>query len=122
MNKTGIGSSNEQRAAAYLRERGHVIAEMNYRCRSGEIDLISRADGYLVFTEVKYRSSTEFGRPSDAVDYKKRKRISSAAYYYVVTHGESLDAPMRFDVIVLSGQGIQHYPDAFAYTGSKNRL
>ena len=120
MNKTAIGGSNEQKAADYLEEQGHEILTMNYRCKDGEIDIISRDGAYLVFTEVKYRSSTEFGRPSDAVDYKKKKRVSNAAYFYTVTHGLGADTPVRFDVVVLSGQSIAHYPGAFAYCGRKN--
>ena len=50
-------------AAAYLKRKGYRILEQNFRCRQGEIDLIARDGGYLVFIEVKYRSSLKDGAP-----------------------------------------------------------
>ena len=48
-------------AAAYLKKKGYRILEANFRCRFGEIDLIARDGAYLVFIEVKYRSSLKDG-------------------------------------------------------------
>ena len=43
-------------AARFMRENGYEIITANYRCRLGEIDIIAKKDGFLVFTEVKTRS------------------------------------------------------------------
>ncbi len=38
-----LGRAGEASAAAFYRRRGYRIVERNYRCRSGEIDLIESA-------------------------------------------------------------------------------
>ena len=57
MNNRRTGSEYEARAAEYLTANGYRILERNFRCRQGEIDLIAQDGSYLVFVEVKYRSS-----------------------------------------------------------------
>ncbi len=56
-NKRQTGAAYEEQAARFLLEQGYQILERNYRCRQGEIDVIARDGSYLVFVEVKYRSS-----------------------------------------------------------------
>ena len=87
MNKRKEGADYERQAAEYLAENGMRILDMNFRCREGEIDLIGRHQGYLVFVEVKYRSTSEKGYALEAVDYRKQRRICRVADYYRYTHG-----------------------------------
>ena len=86
INKRQLGSRYEEKAAACLEQRGWRILERNYRCRQGEVDLICRDGGYLVFVEVKYRSDDRFGAPAEAVDGRKQARIRGAAAYYLYSH------------------------------------
>lgn len=58
---------------AYLEQEGYEILEYNYRCKTGEIDIIAREAGYLVFCEVKYRSSDKKGHPAEAVNQPNRE-------------------------------------------------
>ena len=67
-NKRRTGGCYEAAAAAYLEKQGLVILRKNYRCRSGEIDLIARDGRYLVFIEVKYRNTAVSGSASDCCD------------------------------------------------------
>ena len=60
-NKRTVGSRYEEEAAAFLQKQGFQILEKNYRDRYGEIDIIAKENGYLVFVEVKYRSSLRRG-------------------------------------------------------------
>ena len=60
-NKRMEGSRYEQLAARYLEQKGMDVLELNYRCRTGEIDIIARDGGYLVFVEVKYRKTKRAG-------------------------------------------------------------
>lgn len=115
-NKRAKGGLYEQKAAAYLKKQGYVILETNYRCRQGEIDLIAREGETLVFVEVKYRSRTGSGDPSEAVDGKKQSRISRCALYYLMKRGV-VDVPCRFDVICVTGKDgkLTWYPNAFDY-------
>ena len=82
MNKRQTGSEWEQKAADYLAHNGMCIRERNFRNRQGEIDIIGTHDGYLVFAEVKYRSSPSMGHAAEAVDFRKQKQICRVADYY----------------------------------------
>ncbi len=114
MNKRQTGSEYEALAEKWMEEHGYRILEKNYRCRQGEIDLIAEKDGYLIFTEVKYRRSGQAGDPAEAVDYRKQKKISRVAEYYC-WEKRKVDTPCRFDVICVLGQAIRHIEHAFEY-------
>lgn len=101
MNNREVGSKYEENASRFLTEQGYSILEKNFRCRMGEIDLIGKSDGYLCFIEVKYRSSREYGFPSEAVDDRKRRRIVKTALSYMNYHKLSTDTACRFDVVVI---------------------
>lgn len=96
-----------------MEKNGYVLLEKNYRCRTGEIDLIAKDGAYLVFLEVKYRNSAALGDPAEAVDLKKQKRITGAARYFLMTHGYGEDIPCRFDVVAILGEEIRLIRDAF---------
>lgn len=113
LNKRKIGTAYELRAAAYLKKNGYRILELNFRCRQGEIDLIARDGTYLVFIEVKYRSSLKDGDPLEAVDRRKQKKIIRVAEYYLCMHPEKADLPCRFDVIGIEGKQIRLIRNAF---------
>ena len=71
-NKRKVGAFYEEIAADYLVSQGVMILERNYRNWLGEIDLIGMtADGWLIFVEVKYRSSERSGSPLAAVNGRK---------------------------------------------------
>lgn len=99
MNKREVGSRYEENAARFLKQQGYVILEKNFRCRLGEIDLIGRAEGYLCFIEVKYRSHGGHGFPSEAVDDRKRRRIVRTALTYMTFNKLPTDTPCRFDIV-----------------------
>lgn len=117
MNKRAVGTAYERQAGAYLQTCGYEILEYNFRCRSGEIDIVARDGGYLVFVEVKYRSSRAAGDPLEAVHAKKQKIISRCASCYCMKHGLGEMTPCRFDVVaVLDGQ-MRLVKHAFEYCG-----
>ena len=116
-NKRRTGGCYEAAAAAYLEKQGLVILRRNYRCRSGEIDLIARDGRYLVFIEVKYRRDKSCGHPAEAVTPRKQRTISKVASYYLLTHGCGMDTPCRFDVAAVSGDGVELIKNAFEYQG-----
>lgn len=116
INKRRIGAIMEARAAKYLEEQGMQILERNYRCRRGEIDLIGRERGYLVFVEVKYRSGRSTGVPEAAVDWQKARKICRTADYYRSMHGVLDSVPQRYDVVALEGEEIRWYRNAFSHT------
>ena len=77
-----IGRWGEQAAADYLTGRGYEIVSRNIRTPYGEIDLIAKKDGFMVFVEVKARTSGTFGPPEIAVTPRKRQHMVSCAEYY----------------------------------------
>ena len=68
--------------------------------------------------EVKYRSNEQYGAPCEAVDWRKRQRISNAAVFYLNRYGYSMDHPCRFDVAEVSQNSIKLMENAFDYCGS----
>ena len=117
-NKRTIGSDKEMLAAKYLTEHGYVILEQNFYTRHGEIDIIAMNQNYLVFIEVKYRTSSKIGTPEEAVTQRKQNSIIHAAKYYLYRHGISFDTPCRFDVIVILNDNITLYKNAFDMPGN----
>ncbi len=112
-NKRTVGSRYEEEAAAFLQHKGFQILEKNYRDRYGEIDIIAKEEGYLVFVEVKYRSSLRNGYPEEAVDGRKQARIRHAAQYYLYKKRLGEDVPCRFDVVSIVGRELRLIRDAF---------
>lgn len=113
-NKRIVGSSYEQTAGMYLRQKGIQVLQYNYRCRFGEIDIIARDEDYIVFCEVKYRTTVQSGHPLEAVDRRKQIVISKCAGYYLTTTG-NLEVPCRFDVIGILDEEICYIQNAFDY-------
>ena len=112
-NQRKKGSEYEALAADYLQGIGYRIVERNFRCRSGEIDLIARDGEMLVFVEVKYRTSRRSGDPLEAVTERKQHTISQVAQYYMLRNGIPFDTPCRFDVVGITGHHLEHVKDAF---------
>ena len=115
MNKRKVGSAYEERAAEYLKENGLVILEMNYRVRSGEIDIIARDENIIVFVEVKYRKTALRGYPEEAVNIYKIKQICKTADHYRLINQHSPSQTYRFDVVAIEGDNIRWYKNAFEY-------
>lgn len=93
-----LGKNGEDIAVEYLKQKGYKIIERNFYCRTGEIDIIALKDEYLVFIEVKTRSSNEYGLPAEAVTKRKLEHFYKTARYYVYTRNLQ-DEFIRFDVI-----------------------
>lgn len=111
-NKRKTGAAYEQAAGYYLEQQGYVVLQYNYRCRAGEIDLIAREGGCLVFCEVKYRKNGRKGSPLEAVDARKQYRIARCAQHYLMEKRLG-DIPCRFDVIGIEGSRITLVKNAF---------
>lgn len=117
MNTRQIGAGQEEKAAGYLEAQGMQILERNFRNRQGEIDLIGRHEGYLVFVEVKYRSSKRQGLPAEAVDLRKQRKICKVADYYRMIHHIGDNAAIRYDVVAMEADKIEWIQNAFYHIG-----
>ena len=113
MNKRETGGRYEKAAADYLSRQGYEIIRANYRCSQGEVELICRQGGYLVFVEVKYRFGLSMGTPEEAVNWRKQERIRKVAAFYMYTFKLPEDTPCRFDVVSILGEDIKVIQNAF---------
>lgn len=109
------GKEAEDLAADFLMAKGFEIIARNYRHKHSEIDLIVKKNNWLIFVEVKMRSSDAYGYPEDFVDYKKAKNIVTGAEEY--TYQQDWQGNVRFDIVSIREQRgkreIVHIEDAF---------
>jgi len=97
----GKGDLAEQIASDHLQEAGYQIVERNFHCKLGEIDIIARHGGELVFVEVRSKHSSATIHPSFSVNRGKQKRIAKAAQVYLDGHYQR--PPLcRFDVVIVT--------------------
>ena len=113
-----LGERGEALAWNFLRKQGYSLLEKNYRTRFGELDVIARKGGVLVFLEVKTRRDHTFGVPAESVDWKKRQKLIRVAEAYLQVKGLENRAA-RFDVLSVTwdGRSEPHFSlleDAFA--------
>ena len=117
-NTRRIGTVHERQAENFLKDKGYQILTRNFRCRSGEIDLIARDGDCLVFVEVRYRADTGKGHPLETVDVRKQRRICRVSDVYRYRNHIGMDEPVRYDVVAVLGEKLVHAENAFPYLGS----
>ena len=100
MKRRDTGILGEKLAKDFLKKRGYHIRETNYRCPEGEIDIVARDKDYLVFVEVRTKTSLEFGSPEESITLTKRERLKATAFHYQQTHN-NLPQLWRIDVIAV---------------------
>jgi putative endonuclease len=113
-----LAERGENVAARFLRNAGYKILERNFRCQSGEIDIVARQGSMLIFVEVKSRAYDD-PTPEQQVGSDKQHRITRAAKTYLSRFG--VPPAARFDVVAVvwpSGQDplIRHTQGAFEAT------
>ena len=100
MHSRDIGALGEKIAAEYLTGLGYVIRERNFRLREGEIDIIAEKDDFLVFIEVRTRTSNSYGTPEESVTAKKKERLIALAEAYIEDRVD-LPSSWRIDVVAI---------------------
>ncbi len=114
--RQALGRSGEKLAAAFLKKKGYQIHTVNYRTRSGEIDIIAEHKKIIIFIEVKSRKTDSFGPPVLAITPFKQRQISKTALEYISSN-KLFDTDARFDVISIYYQNkkpvIDHIINAF---------
>ena len=106
----------EELAVRYLINKKYRILARNWRDRGGELDIVARDGGTLVFVEVKTRTSDTFALPIDSVGFEKQRKLRRLAERYIVRN-DFADCEVRFDVISIVTHGakpeIEHLESAF---------
>lgn len=96
--KHKIGIYGEDKAVEYIKRIGYKIIQRNFRCKVGEIDIITKDKDELVFIEVKTRTSIKYGKPIEAVDAIKKKHMYKSIQYYLINEKIEHDF-IRIDAI-----------------------
>jgi putative endonuclease len=94
--RRALGAAGEQAVAAWYEAAGYEVLDRNWRCRSGELDLVVARDHVIVFCEVKTRRSDAFGAPVEAVTAQKQRRLRTLAVQWLDDRG--CGGELRFDV------------------------
>ncbi len=95
-----LGERGEDAAVAFLARAGMTVVERNWRCTSGEIDIVALDGDTLVLCEVKTRRTAAKGTPEEAVTPAKQRRYAKLAAAYLQAAGIE-PVSVRFDVITL---------------------
>jgi putative endonuclease len=112
-----LGRAGEEIACRHLAGKGYEIVARGFRMFRGEIDIVARDGGTLVFVEVKTRADESFGRPEEAVTPAKQRQLRKIAQGYLVAH-PAPGVDCRFDVVAILLRGpddcrLEHFVDAF---------
>jgi putative endonuclease len=98
--KDELGRRGEQVAARWFEGAGYVVLDRNWRCRTGEIDLVLRRGRTTVFAEVKTRTSVQFGHPFEAITPPKAARLRRLAVEWCNVHGP-VEGTLRIDAVAV---------------------
>ena len=109
-----LGRWGEMIARRFLILHDYNIRSFDWRDGHHELDIVAEKLGFLIFVEVKTRSSDRFGKPEEAIDRDKVRYLKLAANAYMAR--EKVDMPCRFDVISIVTEGdsyrLRHIKDA----------
>ncbi len=100
MKRRDTGIQGEKLAKDFLKKRGYRIVETNFRCPEGEIDIVARHKDFLVFIEVRTKTSLEFGSPEESITAAKKARMRATAFHYQQTHN-NLPLLWRIDMVAV---------------------
>lgn len=106
------GFVGESKAREYLENYGYKILTTNFKNKLGEIDIIAKKKGYIVFIEVKARENALYGRPSEFVSRDKQRKVRNTAIAYLKINGLT-DCDVRFDVVEIIGDKVNLIENAF---------
>jgi putative endonuclease len=102
--KDKLGRAGETLAAAYLEQAGQRVVDRNWRGPAGEIDIVALEGATVVVSEVKTRSSLDYGHPLEAITPAKVERLRILARQWLRAHGMS-SAGYRIDAVAVVDDG-----------------
>ncbi len=100
LSRKQVGALGEKLAGDYLEKRSYKILERNYRSADGELDIVARHGCYLVFVEVRTKTSLGFGHPEESITQAKMNKLKTMANHYLQSH-ENLPESWRIDVVAV---------------------
>ncbi|MFC1965671.1 YraN family protein [Chloroflexota bacterium] len=100
MKRRDTGILGEKLTRNFIEKRGYRILETNYRCPEGEIDIVARHKDFLVFVEVRTKTSLAFGSPEESITPAKARRMRATAFQYRQTH-DNMPPLWRIDMVAV---------------------
>lgn len=88
LRSTQVGADGETLVASFLLAKGASIIARNWRIKEGEIDLVARIEGTLIFVEVKSRTSDKYGHPLESIGAEKARRLQRLALAWISIHDQ----------------------------------
>jgi len=98
MNNLKLGQLAEEIASNFLRKKGYIILERNFKNKIGEIDIIAIRptnilqyffrkrifpSSRIIFVEVKASKTKSFFSPEERINYFKKQKLINLAYSYI---------------------------------------
>ena len=108
-----LGKESEMNVCKFLEKNGLTLIEQNFRCLSGEIDLIMKDNQCIVFIEVRTRFSSQFGSAIESITKNKQKKIIKTAVFYLQKRRWFDKVNCRFDIVGVAGDQFEWIPNAF---------
>ena len=112
--KKSFGAKGEEIAVNFLQRAGYRVVARNFLIRGGEIDVVAKDQGEIIFVEVKTRINHDFGLPEESITYWKLKALQKTALFYLQKHNLG-EVAYRFDLITvdysnsMNNPAIQHF-------------
>ena len=110
-----LGKEGEEEAARYLKSKGYKINNRNWNFYGYEIDIVAENEEFIVFVEVKTRTTALYGNPEDFVSPSRMRRMVEAAHHYIIEN--DVEKAFRLDIIGVLWNGkrfsLEHIDDAF---------
>lgn len=100
-NRKKLGNYGENIAAEYLENKGYKILTRNWKNKWGEIDIVAKKKGVIVFCEVKTISEKQDFDPEDEIDWKKQRQLIKMAQIYLSSHKIPLDTAHQIDILAI---------------------
>ena len=114
--RRGLGRRGEELAARHLAAKGYEIVEQNWRCETGELDLVAREGQCLVLVEVRTRRGRSMGSPEESITTAKQARLIGLGEAYIQERDWA--GHWRIDVVAIEMDGrgrllrVDHYENA----------
>ena len=103
-NNQKLGQWGEELACDYLSKNGYKILKKNYKNNYGEIDIIAKKKGTIIFIEVKTRSGRSFGLPEEAVNGIKQEKLIRVSEKYILDN--KVKGNYQIDVIAIEKDSV----------------
>ena len=105
-----LGEQGEETAQDYLKSKGYKILTQNFKRKWGEIDIVVKKQGKIIFVEVKTIIKNQGFFAQDQVDYKKKNQLRKMAQIYLSENKIPFESPWLIDVVAVEINPISGKP------------